>query len=61
MHQFPQDHVTLNNIVMMLKIHLWSQKYILTDIDIVIIFNFYCIFDQINATLASRGDFFEKH
>ncbi len=44
MHQFPQDHVTLNNIVMMLKIQLWSQKYILTDIDIVIIFNFLLYF-----------------
>ncbi len=53
-----EDHVTLKTEVMMLKIQLWSQKYILNCNNIS---QFYCIFDQINAALLGRRDFFQKY
>ncbi len=60
-----EDHVTLKTGVMMLK---YSFEFRNTQVNtftlenicfkILIIFhNFYCIFDQINAALMSRGDY----
>ncbi len=67
-----EDHVTLKTGVMMLKIQLriTGINYILTYIHVkpAIInctniskcYCFYCIFDQINATLMSIWHFFKK-
>ncbi len=63
-----EDHVTLKTEVMMLKIQLCITEIndILQYIQIVILncnnnlqhYCFYCIYNQINATLVSRKDFF---
>ncbi len=61
-----EDHVTLKTAVMMLKIQLRVTEinYSLTDIHIENISNnslFLLYFDQINAAMVSRKDFFHKH
>ncbi len=65
--------MTLKTVMMLLwellKIQLWSHNKLHFNrcshrkqlFEIVIIFhNFYCIFDQINASLVSRRDFFQR-
>ncbi len=64
---FLKDHVTLKTEVMMLKIQLCITEinYTLQCIQIENSYfklqYFYCIFDQINATMVSIRDFLEKH
>ncbi len=67
---FLKDHVTG---VTMLKIQLWNhrnklhfkiysnRKLILNSTNISKLYCFCCTFEQINAVLVSRRDFFKKH
>ncbi len=65
-----EDHVTLKTGVMMLKIQLdhrnklqfniYSQKKT-ADLNHKNIWQFLLYFDQINAGLVNRRDFFQKH